>query len=117
MIGDILDFLDGYPLKLPARYAHRAACYTEVYLISNIDLTAQYPNVQFSEPATWAAFLRRIHKVIKFFTDGHSVEYAIDEYLQGMVELDNVSGDSLPFDKCNDLPFGEETVISRPKLY
>ena len=57
--------LDGYPLALPARYANRQACYTTVYIISNIDLSQQYKNVQETEPATWKAFLRRIHHVVE----------------------------------------------------
>ena len=61
--------LDGYPLALPARYANRQACYTTVYLISNIDLRDQYKNVQENEPATWKAFLRRIHHVIEYHQD------------------------------------------------
>ncbi|MET0017955.1 hypothetical protein [Oscillibacter sp.] len=96
MIGDMLDYLDGYPLALPARYANRQACYTAVYIISNIDLTDQYFNVQATEPATWAAFLRRIHKVVKYFKDGHTAEYTTDEYLHGLVEIED-DGD-LPFD-------------------
>ena len=27
LVGDMLDYLDGYPLALPARYANRQACY------------------------------------------------------------------------------------------
>ena len=69
MIGDMLDYLDGYPLALPARYANRQACYTTVYLISNIGLSAQYRNLQENEPATWKAFLRRIHHVIEYHRD------------------------------------------------
>lgn len=69
-IGDMLDYLDGYPLNLPARYAPRTACFTTVYIISNIDLREQYPNVQESEPDTWRAFLRRIHHVIKYSKNG-----------------------------------------------
>lgn len=69
MVGDMLDYLDGYPLALPARYANRQACYTTVYLISNIDLSEQYRNVQENEPATWKAFLRRIHHVIEYHQD------------------------------------------------
>ena len=69
MVGDMLDYLDGYPLALPARYANRQACYTTVYLISNIGLSAQYRNLQENEPATWKAFLRRIHHVIEYHRD------------------------------------------------
>lgn len=66
MIGDMLDYLDGYPLALPARYANRQACYTTVYIISNISLSEQYRNVQENEPTTWKAFLRRIHHVVEY---------------------------------------------------
>ena len=62
-IQDMLNYLDGYPVKLPCRYTDRVACYTKVYLISNIALEQQYPNVQTDSPETWAAFCRRIHHV------------------------------------------------------
>ena len=75
MIGDMLDYLDGYPLNLPARYAQRVACFTTVYIISNIDLSEQYPNVQHDEPATWKAFLRRIGKVIEYHTNAPPVDH------------------------------------------
>lgn len=74
-IGDMLDYLDGYPLALPARYANRQACYETVYIISNIDLKEQYISVQKKEPETWQAFLRRIHQVIEYQKDGPPVEH------------------------------------------
>lgn len=75
LIGDMLDYLDGYPLALPARYANRQACFEKVYIISNIDLTEQYPNVQTNEPATWKAFLRRIHHVIEYRKGGEPIDH------------------------------------------
>ena len=75
LIGDMLNYLDGYPISLPARYANRVACYETVYIISNIDLKQQYPVVQREEPATWRAFLRRIHKVIEYRKDGPSIDH------------------------------------------
>lgn len=75
LIGDMLDYLDGYPLPLPARYANRQACYEIVYIISNIDLRDQYPNVQQSEPATWKAFLRRISHVIEYRSTGPPIDH------------------------------------------
>ena len=81
MVGDMLDYLDGYPIALPARYSQRQACYTTVYIISNIDLSQQYKNVQENEPATWKAFLRRIHHVIEYYQDkpptdhGNAMDY------------------------------------------
>ena len=60
-ISEMLNYLDGYPLALPCRYANKQACYTKVYIVSNIPLKQQYPNIQESEPKTWEALLRRIH--------------------------------------------------------
>ena len=75
MVGEMLDYLDGYPINLPARYAQRVACFTEVYIISNIDLTQQYPNVQLDDPETWRSFLRRIGKVIEYRKDGSIIDH------------------------------------------
>ncbi len=68
-IGDMLNYLDRYPLMLPARYNDRVACYTTVYITSNIPLDQQYPDVQRSELETWRAFLRRIHTVTEYRKD------------------------------------------------
>jgi len=64
-ISDMLNFLDGYPIMLPCRYANKSACYTKVYIISNIAFDLQYPHVQVSEPKTWDALKRRIHRIIE----------------------------------------------------
>lgn len=73
-IEDMLNYLDIYPLYLPARYTDRTACYTKVYLTSNIPLAEQYPEIQRKQPETWKAFLRRIHKVIMYGADGSITE-------------------------------------------
>ena len=69
-IADMLNYLDIYPLYLPARYTDRVACYHHVYITSNAPLEYQYSDIQESRPATWAAFLRRIHNVCEFLEDG-----------------------------------------------
>lgn len=56
---DMLKYLDGYPLMLPCRYGDKVACFSNVYVVSNIPIEQQYPNVQHDEPETWHAFLRR----------------------------------------------------------
>lgn len=81
-IRDLLNYLDGYPLTLPARYSNRVACYTRVYLISNLCLSKQYPDVQFESPATFAALLRRIHKVVHYTGPGQFLEYDTVEYME-----------------------------------
>ena len=35
-LGDMLKYLDGYPVVLPCRYANKQACYTKLYIVSNI---------------------------------------------------------------------------------
>ena len=69
-IADMLNYLDIYPLYLPARYTDRVACYHHVYITSNAPLEYQYSDIHESRPATWAAFLRRIHNICEFLEDG-----------------------------------------------
>lgn len=72
-IEELLNYLDIYPLYLPARYNDRVACYTKVYITSNLPLEAQYIDIQRYKPETWKAFLRRIHTVIEYRSDGTKV--------------------------------------------
>lgn len=74
-IADMLNYLDIYPLMLPARYSDKVACYTKVYLTSNIPLEQQYHSIQTTRPETWKAFLRRIHRVIEYRADGAIKEF------------------------------------------
>lgn len=69
-IEEMLNYLDIYPINLPARYADKVACYTTVYLTSNLPLYQQYTDIQREKPKTWSAFLRRIHEIIEFTHDG-----------------------------------------------
>lgn len=69
-ISSMLNYLDIYPLMLPARYNDRVACYTTVYITSNVSLEEQYTDVQLSQKETWQAFLRRISTVTEYRKDG-----------------------------------------------
>lgn len=60
---DMLNYLDGYPLELPCRYENKVACYTKVYILSNIPLEKQYEGVQNTSMETFKAFKRRIHHI------------------------------------------------------
>ncbi len=71
--GDMLNYLDGYPLLLPCRYFNRQACYTKVFIVTNIPPMDQYRNIDLESRN---AFYRRIHKVIEFTEDGSRNEYA-----------------------------------------
>ncbi len=80
-IRDLLNYLDGYPLTLPARYSNRVACYTKVYIISNLCLSKQYVDEQYDSPATFAALLRRIQKVIHYTGPGEFQEFDTADYM------------------------------------
>ena len=69
-IATMLNYLDIYPVMLPARYYDRVACYTIVYITSNIPLEEQYPEIQKCKLETWKAFLRRIHTITEFRKGG-----------------------------------------------
>lgn len=65
--GDMLNYLDGYPLLLPCRYYNRQACYTKAFIITNLKPDDLYPNV---DEASRRAFFRRIGAVVEYFKDG-----------------------------------------------
>ncbi len=82
-IGSMLNYLDIYPVKLPARYNNKQACYKFVYIVSNWKLEDQYRNVQREQPETYEAFLRRIKKVRIYSQSGVFQEMDTKEYLRG----------------------------------
>ena len=79
-IADMLSYLDTYPLMLPARYSDKVACYTKVYLLSNIPLNMQYQAAQEYEVATWNAFVRRINYVIEQIDYNTQIEHSKESY-------------------------------------
>lgn len=62
--------LDRYPVKLRARYGNKQACYTKVYIVSNLPLSEQYKETQLLSAVKYKAFISRIHNIIKFKADG-----------------------------------------------
>lgn len=80
-IQDMLNYLDGYPLELPCRYSNKIACFTKVYITTNLDFLEQYESVQQKHPETFNAFKRRI-STIRHYTDKFVYsDYTIDDYL------------------------------------
>ena len=79
-IPDMLNLLDIYPIQLPARYSDRTACYTNVYIISNLPLELQYTDVQAFDIKTWNAFIRRNSCIKEFKQDGRIIEHNKKEY-------------------------------------
>ncbi|MCI8661546.1 MAG: replication protein [Lachnospiraceae bacterium] len=80
---DMLNYLDGYPLELPCRYANKYACYTKVYIVTNIPISQQYTGVQTDSPDSWMAFIRRIKTVTQILPTGshtQKIEFTPDGF-------------------------------------
>jgi len=100
-IEDMLNYLDGYPLMLPSRYNDKEARYTKVYITTNWTLGQQYKNVQAEHPTTWAAFLRRIHKVYNFDL---SKDIPVGKATGTLIGANNPNSELISVDP-DDLPF------------
>lgn len=84
----MLNWITGYPATLRSRYRQKTACFTKVYILSNVPLEQQYAGYQRDDPVTWQAFLRRIHKVRVFGTGGVVTDYnSVDDYLHHRRDL------------------------------
>lgn len=79
-LQEMLNYLDIYPLELPARYTNKFACYEKVFVVSNWNLLKQYPETQQDNIESWNALLRRIHKV-KTYLNGTVTTYTLRDYL------------------------------------
>ncbi len=80
-IREMLNYLDRYPLLLPARYTDRVACFTKVYITSNLPLSGQYMNEQTRAKPVWEAFLRRITEVREQVGFDQYIIHRKEEYL------------------------------------
>ena len=100
-IQDMLNYLDGYPLELPSRYSNKVACYTKVYILSNLSLKEQYRDVQREYEETWRAFLRRIHTVKVFGDNGLSHCSNVHDFLYGFHSPEEYA----QIEKYPDIPF------------
>lgn len=91
--GMLLKYTDGQPCSLLCRFRNRVACWTKVYIISNIPLTQQHKDIQRDEPESWKALLARITDVYDFNT---SKEIPINRK-KSLTELTPVDGEDLLF--------------------
>lgn len=89
--GDMLNYLDGYPLLLPCRYFNRQACYTKVYILTNIAPDCQYTGI---DAESRQAFWRRINKIVEFTSKGGRKMYeSINAWLHRHDWGDDMQGD------------------------
>lgn len=100
MIKDMLNYLDIYPIELPARYSNKYACYNKIFIISNWCLEKQYADLQQDDEESWNAFLRRIHKVKVFYDDKVVTYNSVAEYIRRDVDFRPIDGtENNPFEQ------------------
>lgn len=88
------NYCDIYPIELPARYANKFACYTEIYIISNWSLEMQYEHEQKISKDSWEAFLRRINQVIIYNSQTDIITYnSVQEYFNRKEAFHQLSED------------------------
>ncbi len=73
-MGELVSYLEAYPLALPARYSNKVACYDTVYIVSEIPLWEQYAMARRSNPRLWRSLLRKIDRVAFLTEDGELIE-------------------------------------------
>lgn len=93
-LGCMLNYLDIYPIKLPARYANKQACFTKIFIISNWELERQYQELQVTDKESYNAFLRRIDYVDIFFPL-NQYRFSREQYFSGFVPAVYTSFDEL----------------------
>ena len=112
-IQEMLDYLDGYPLHLPSRYNDKFACYTKVYIVSNIPIEKQYLNDKKHYPDVYDAFIARIKNVMVFTGEYEYDLYSTDEYFKALKNnslhqkqsglLESADQEDLDFDDIEDI--------------
>jgi len=68
-IGELLSYLEGYPVELEARNVNKMAKFTKVFVVSNEPFKSLYPNVQADKPATWEALQNRFTSISRMTLD------------------------------------------------
>lgn len=94
----LLALCDGQPLTLNCRYANRVCLHDTVYIVSNISLEEQYPNIQREEPDSWDALLARINNIRHYYDFGKYKDYSVKEYFNRRDDFIPCIASETPFD-------------------
>lgn len=70
-IENMLNYLDVYPLRLPARYNNKVACFTKVFITSNVPFENQYAEyrLDLKKMPVYQAWCRRVHNIYEIVRD------------------------------------------------
>lgn len=107
-LQDMLNYLDIYPVTLPARYSPKVGCYTTVYVVSNWDFEQQYSELQKDpeQKSTYEAWIRRFNGTVKFYDGNDIITYpTMNNYLKRYETFH-------PLPQDEELPFAEPEQTS-----
>ncbi|XMB67082.1 hypothetical protein RI065_00770 [Mycoplasmatota bacterium zrk1] len=107
-IADMLIYLEGYPLKLPARYNDKQACFTKVFVISNWDWKKQYREEFYNSRETYIAWESRFTRIgtlqdIKYHIEQLELPPKETKIYKNAVELFGEDLVTIKDDKVDDL--------------
>ncbi len=101
-LQDMLNYLDVYPVILPARYSPKVACYTTVFVVSNWTFEMQYSELQKDpeQKSSYEAWIRRFNGYVKEYTENGIITYpTMQDYLKRNEQFRPVDdSEPLPFD-------------------
>lgn len=80
-IEEMIVYLTGNPLRLPARYGNKIACYKDVYILSEYSVPAQYSWDWEKNPGKWQYFVSLLSEIKEFRPDGTIVDHQKGEYI------------------------------------
>lgn len=107
-LQDMLNYLDIYPVQLPARYAPKVGCYLTVFVVSNWTFEQQYAEIQkdIEQQSSYRAWVRRFNGFVREYTAEGIVTYStMKEYLHRGSRFQPLTQNSVtPFDKKNVTP-------------
>lgn len=102
-LQDMLNYLDVYPVTLPARYAPKVGCYNTVFVVSNWTFEQQYAEIQKDpdQKSSYEAWIRRFNGYVKEYYDVGKYRFypTIQDYLKRNEQFTPVDDDEpMPFD-------------------
>lgn len=99
-LQDMLNYLDIYPVILPARYAPKVCCALIIYVISNYSFEQQYAELQKDpeQKSSYEAWVRRFNGYVKEYTEDGIITYpTMQDYLKRNQQFRPVT-EPIPFD-------------------
>ena len=96
----MLNYLDLYPVILPARYAPKVCCALIIYVISNYSFEQQYAELQKDpeQKSSYEAWVRRFNGYVKEYTEDGIITYpTMQDYLKRNQQFRPVT-EPIPFD-------------------